>query len=121
MSIIPGRALRGLERVARYRPWRAGHAMLLLHQSFDHQRNARERFTDQEHLRAAAGWLAAAQDSQKDGGIAGRYRLDRGWSSSYPETTGYIVPTLLALSDGLPEHRFRERAERAVRFLLTVQ
>jgi folate-dependent phosphoribosylglycinamide formyltransferase PurN len=72
-------------------------------------------------LRAAAQWLAAAQDSQSDGGVAGRYQLNRGWTSSYPETTGYIVPTFLALSCALPGAGFRERAARAVAFLLSVQ
>src|SRR5260370_1304143 len=50
-----------------------------------------------------------------------RYQLGRGWTSSYPETTGYIVPTFLALSRALPQAGFRQRAERAVQFLLSVQ
>jgi len=110
-----------LKRAARYRAWLSGHSGFLLSQAFDHEANARRGFSDQDHLRAAAQWLAAAQDSQSDGGIAGRYQLDRGWTSSYPETTGYIVPTFLALSRVLPEGGFRERAERAVQFLLSVQ
>jgi folate-dependent phosphoribosylglycinamide formyltransferase PurN len=110
-----------LKRAVRYRAWVSGHPAFLLSQSFDHERNARHRFIDDDHLRAAAQWLAAAQDSQSDGGIAGRYRLGRGWTSSYPETTGYIVPTLLALSRALPQAGFRKRAERAVQFLLSVQ
>jgi folate-dependent phosphoribosylglycinamide formyltransferase PurN len=110
-----------LKRAVRYRAWVSGHPAFLLSQSFDHERNARHRFIDDDHLRAAAQWLAAAQDSQSDGGIAGRYQLGRGWTSSYPETTGYIVPTLLALSRALPQAGFRERAERAVQFLLSVQ
>ena len=110
-----------LKRAVRYRTWVRGHPAFLLNQVFDHERNARRGFAEDEHLRAAAQWLAAAQDSQSDGGVAGRYQLDRGWTSSYPETTGYIVPTFLALSHALPEGSFRERAERAVRFLLSVQ
>jgi hypothetical protein len=110
-----------LKRAVRYRAWVSGHPAFLLSQSFDLERNARRGLTDEDHLRAAAQWLAAAQDSQSDGGIAGRYQLGRGWTSSYPETTGYIVPTLLALSRALPQGGFRERAERAVQFLLSVQ
>ncbi len=110
-----------LKRAVRHRPWVRGHPAFLLSQSFDHERNARRGFTDEDHLRAAAQWLAAAQDSQSDGGIAGRYQLSLGWTSSYPETTGYIVPTFLALSQALPQAGFRERAERAVQFLLSVQ
>src|SRR5262252_8480177 len=110
-----------LKRAVRYRAWVRGHPAFLLSQTFDHEFNTRHGFTDEDHLRAAARWLAAAQDSQSDGGIAGRYRLNRGWTSSYPETTGYIVPTFLALSRALPGAGFHQRAERAVRFLLSVQ
>jgi Formyl transferase/Prenyltransferase and squalene oxidase repeat len=105
----------------RYRPWVTGHLEFLLSQVFDHERNARLGFSDEDHLRAAARWLTAAQDSQQDGGVAGRYRLGSGWTSSYPETTGYIVPTLLALNHVFPQKGFRERAESAVGFLLSVQ
>jgi hypothetical protein len=76
---------------------------------------------DRHHLIAAASWLEAAQDSQGDGGISGRYGLRGGWSSSYPETTGYSIPTLLAVAEELGEPRFRERARKAVGFLLSVQ
>jgi len=110
-----------LKRLARYRAWARGHPAFLLSQAFDRERNLRHGFTDENHLRAAAQWLAAAQDSQSDGGVAGRYQLNRGWTSSYPETTGYIVPTFLALSRALPGAGFRKRAERAVGFLLSVQ
>ena len=110
-----------LKRAVRYRAWVSGHPAFLLSQSFDHGRNVRRGLTDEDHLRAAAQWLAAAQDSQSDGGVAGRYQLGRGWTSSYPETTGYIVPTFLALSRALPQAGFRQRAERAVQFLLSVQ
>ncbi len=46
---------------------------------------------------AAAAWLATAQDcsTTKDGGVAHHFSLISGWRPSYPETTGYIVPTIL--------------------------
>jgi hypothetical protein len=77
--------------------------------------------TDRDALAAAAGWLARAQDVNHDGGISGRYRLSGGWSSSYPETTGYTVPTLLALAAELGDPTYRDRAARCVDFLLSVQ
>ena len=89
----------------------------LLHRN----RNALLGISEQEHLVAAAEWLGRAQDAQSDGGVSGRYVLGRGWSSSYPETTGYIVPTFLALESeaGLPG--YRARAQRCIEFLLGVQ
>jgi uncharacterized protein YyaL (SSP411 family) len=53
-----------------------------------------------ESLRAAVDWLCRAQDAWDDGGVARSYSLTynpflkrQGWMPSYPETTGYIIPT----------------------------
>jgi folate-dependent phosphoribosylglycinamide formyltransferase PurN len=107
-----------LSTVRRDRPWERGHARLLLRSALG---SSASQHDDLDHLRAAATWLAAAQDSQPDGGISGRYRLDRGWTSSYPETTGYAIPTLLSLADTLDDEKFRKRAETAIDFLLSIQ
>ncbi len=84
------------------------------------RQNQLRGYTDDEHIAAAAQWLAHAQDVTSDGGVSGRYLLNGGWTSSYPETTGYIVPTFLALARTL-DPTFRARAERCVRFLLNLQ
>lgn len=84
-------------------------------------RNEEQRLTDRDHLEQAAGWLARAQDAQSDGGVSGRYHLGQGWSSSYPETTGYIVPTFLALEAEARLAGFHARAQRCIEFLLGVQ
>src|SRR2546427_691320 len=101
--------------------WRAPNLQLLSRPFVDRERNSRVGFTDRDHLLAAATWLERAQDAGGDGGVAGRYSLHTGWTSSYPETTGYIIPTLIRLSDALGEPRLRERARRGVNFLLSVQ
>jgi hypothetical protein len=49
----------------------------------------------QNHLDAAYDWLCSAQDAHSDGGVAGCYNMVTGWGASYPETTGYIIPTFL--------------------------
>ena len=89
-------------------------------QVVDVERNLRAH-TDRDHLLAAADWLKRAQDATNDGGFVGRYNLRTGWSSSYPETTGYIIPTLLRLADTLGDDEYLRRAERAIEFLLSVQ
>jgi uncharacterized protein YyaL (SSP411 family) len=55
----------------------------------------------EESLRAAIDWICRAQDASGDGGVARSYSIAyhrffkrRGWLPSYPETTGYIIPTL---------------------------
>lgn len=98
-----------------------GHRQFYLAQIADHGRNAALGYSDADHLRAAAAWLKAAQDSQQDGGFSGRYKLDKGWTSSYPETTGYIIPTCLELAKRLNEPEWEARASRAMDFLLGLQ
>jgi hypothetical protein len=65
------------------------HARFIIDQVIGRKRNARAGHSDEDHLLAAAAWLERAQDETTDGGVSGRYRLDSGWTSSYPETTGY--------------------------------
>lgn len=90
----------------RYRPWVSGHTRSL----FTHWRAPVRRDTpesDETHLLAAIKWLCQAQDASEDGGVVGRYRLDRGWTSSYPETTGYIIPTFVSLAQRLARKTHR--------------
>ncbi|MHB8458852.1 MAG: prenyltransferase/squalene oxidase repeat-containing protein [Candidatus Limnocylindrales bacterium] len=77
--------------------------------------------TPELRLEAAAAWLGRAQDATGDGGISWAYRLNGGWRASYPETTGYIVPTLLQLARMYDESAYRERAARAIAFLESVR
>ncbi len=51
--------------------------------------------SDYFHLRKAIDWLLNAKNTTQNGGISLGYSLISGWFSSYPETSGYIVPTLL--------------------------
>lgn len=71
----------------------------------------------------AAAWLARAQDhsTYRDGGVARHYSLLNGWSPSYPETTGYIVPTMLRLADHLGDEVYRKRARRMLDWLSDIQ
>jgi uncharacterized protein YyaL (SSP411 family) len=55
----------------------------------------------QDPLELAIQWLCRAQDATPDGGVARSFSLvyqpyfrRRGWFASYPETTGYIIPTV---------------------------
>ncbi len=68
-------------------------------------------------------WLALAQDqsASHDGGVARDYSLVKGWSTSYPETTGYIIPTLLAYARRTGQGEFRDRALRMTDWLLSIQ
>jgi len=68
-------------------------------------------------------WLGRAQDhsSTHDGGVARHYSLIDGWGPSYPETTGYIVPTMLAYAKWKNDEVFRHRARGMLDWLLAIQ
>jgi hypothetical protein len=74
-------------------------------------------------IAATLAWLCRAQDLSRsdDGGVARHFSLVSGWAPSYPETTGYIVPTLLeqARRRGAPE--LAERARRMLDWLVGIQ
>ena len=76
---------------------------------------------NQQHMRCAAEWLATAQDATPDGGVSAQFSLSRGWDVSYPETTGYIVPTLLSYSHLTGQVNWRDRAIRMADWLLSIQ
>jgi uncharacterized protein YyaL (SSP411 family) len=74
------------------------------------------------HLEATYRWLCTAQDATPDGGVAGFLDLWSGrWSESYPETTGYIIPTFLALAGAHGDAEARERALRMADWSCDVQ
>lgn len=68
-------------------------------------------------------WLGRAQDhsASADGGGARHYSLVTGWGTSYPETTGYIVPTLLAYARLRGDETARQRAQRMLDWLVSIQ
>jgi hypothetical protein len=68
-------------------------------------------------------WLGNAQDcsATDDGGVARHFSLISGWGSSYPETTGYIVPTMLSYAKGVDDDGVRNRAKVMVDWLTSIQ
>lgn len=68
----------------------------------------------------AVNWLLRAQESTPDDGM-GSFHLVNGWSSSYPETTGYIIPTLLQYAAERNDDNIREAAVRAADWLISIQ
>ena len=68
---------------------RPSHWKLLLEQY-----NDRCPQNDLVHLESALKWLCQAHEKGACGVSAG-YSFFRGWLPPYPETTGYIIPTML--------------------------
>ncbi len=72
---------------------------------------------------ACIAWLAEAQDrsTTRDGGVARHYSLIDGWGSSYPETTGYIIPTFFDYAEQRRAPEFRDRARQMLDWLVAIQ
>jgi uncharacterized protein YyaL (SSP411 family) len=71
------------------------------------------------HAEAAIAWILTAHAASKDGGIPAYYDLLRWrWRPSYPETTGYTIPTLLVWSDVLHWPHLRALALELAGYLL---
>lgn len=66
---------------------------------------------------SAAGWLANAA-AQWNGGYSARYNLlNRNYQGPYPETTGYLIPTLLDVVGAGENGKMYERATSAAAWL----
>jgi len=73
----------------------------------------------QRRLQAALEWIERAQRASGNGGISkGYHAMRRRWSPSYPETTGYTIPTLLNAAIALDRPDLRILALRLADYLL---
>lgn len=106
----------------RYKPWRPLHLSLTWHSL---QGRTHERQPHRVHLAAAIDWLCRAQDvrdGQPDaGGVSAGWSFEDGWLPSYPETTGYIIETMLAAAELLDRPELVGRARRMIDWELSIQ
>ena len=74
-------------------------------------------------LHALLEWLSLAQDrsASADWGVARTFDLVRGWETSYPETTGYIVPTFIDYARRYQRSDVLDRARRMADWLVSIQ
>lgn len=86
--------------------------------------------SDDVHLRAAIAWLLQSQHPVGDGAALGGYahsfHLSRGWQPAYPETTGYIIPSLhraanFFVADRILADEIRVSISQAIAWLKQVQ
>lgn len=68
-------------------------------------------------------WLCYAQDhsASQDGGVARHFSLVDGWSTSYPETTGYIVDTFITHGEESGDAQLIARAKLMLDWLVSIQ
>lgn len=82
-----------------------------------------EDFGSDKAVRACIEWLCHAQDfsASNDGGVARDFSLQKGWAVSYPETTGYIIPTILHVGHLWNDEKLIERGRRMLDWLVSIQ
>lgn len=106
----------------RYKPWRPRHLSLV----WDSVRGTvAEGQAHAVHLAAAIDWLCRAQDVRDGhpdaGGVSAGWSFEDGWLPSYPETTGYIIETMLAAAPILQRPELVARAQRMIDWELAIQ
>jgi hypothetical protein len=79
-----------------------------------------------EHAEAVVAWLLRAQTASDDDGVSLGYfpclpNTTAGWLDSYPETTGYIIPTLLEFAARFQRNDVRQAALRMARWEIDIQ
>ncbi len=77
--------------------------------------------SDDVHSSAAATWLLTAQAVAGGGGYAHSFHLVRGWQAPYPETTGYIIPTLHRLYRRTGDPKLQTSVAAAAAWLKSIQ
>ena len=76
---------------------------------------------NQECIRATVDWIKRAQDSTRDRGVSAGFYYYQGWVNSYPETTGYIIPTMFDYYHFSGDVDSQRRAFEMSRFLMSIQ
>jgi len=107
----------------RYRLWRPRHLRLIAREVIGPHQQPEHDHVD--HLGAVIEWLCFAQDVRRDepdaGGVSAGWSFEDGWLPSYPETSGYIVETLIAAAGVLGRPALIERAQRIIDWELAIQ
>jgi hypothetical protein len=73
------------------------------------------------HVRSGLHWIEKSIQATGGKGSAHHYMPVLGWSKAYPETTGYLIETLLNYSDVLQEEKWRHLALECTNWLCDIQ
>jgi uncharacterized protein YyaL (SSP411 family) len=75
----------------------------------------------EQSLENTMKWIRASFKATNDGGSSAYYLLGQGWKASYPETTGYIIPTLYEYAKFSGQTEYATLARKAADWLLSIQ
>ena len=118
-----GTAIKKIKKVGRFildtHLWKPSHARVVFDDYF--HRVQPLAHSNDEHMLSALDWLKRAQDATGNGGVAGRYQMNLGFTNSYPETSGHILSTLIKSGYYFNDQKYKDYSEKIVGFLLDVQ
>ena len=87
-----------------------------------------DSFSDERHIKETLQWILRAQDAVGDGGVSRAYSASKlsavkykGWEPSYPETSGYIIPTLITASKYSNDSIYLQRAGKIADWEIGIQ
>lgn len=107
----------------RYKLWRASHLQLIGADFLGGE--SPEQTSHQRHLEATIEWICRAQDQRDNhpdaGGVSAGWSFEDSWLPGYPETSGYIVETLLAASRLLDRDDLVQRVHRILNWECELQ
>lgn len=72
------------------------------------------------HLALTSEWMLRSVEYGK-GGSCAHFSPWLGWSKPYPETTGYMIPTLIRVGHFLREEKYFDAAKNIGEWLLSIQ
>ena len=127
MTVFPGKQPLGIvRRCLRYQLYRPVHVSTLVRDAFLQlnrkiPRKPATPATLRFHLDSAMRWLCHAHDANRDGGVSLSYSFAYGYRASYPETTGYLIPTFLRYARLTGDSGFNDRATAMADWLLSIQ
>src|SRR5687767_11995184 len=80
------------------------------------------RAEKEKALKLNIDWLIKAKNQHSGEGM-GTYYITEGWTSPYPETTGYIIPTLSRYAFYYPAHKqnLQQHILESANWLLEIQ
>ncbi len=104
---------------------------ILLNIEWQRYKGSKEKFIEAKEVKVdeynrskalclAIEWLLRAQYKMLNYGF-GSYRLTKGWTASYPETTGYIISTLLNYAKKKNESQICECCYNGSNWLIEIQ
>jgi len=93
---------------------------LAIDMNLDNQTNSQSLQKYQQHLQVTMNWLVSSFEKNQQGSKALIWAFGK-WAKPYPETTGYIIPTLLDYADFIQSQQHRDYGYRLGEWLLKIQ